>query len=279
MLFAFRLCICHQDECSLKNITKVPVLRWDKAVSCSSWDWVHQGFSAFQAWLKPASYDSLEIHLAANMLWKALISYLGRSSMHKDNKPYLILLCSLMSQLKGLVLPLAMGLAERIVCRLVNAGLWSVHKMLVLSRRCSCMRTLPYWQPPTFLCQMAQWKTLFHPLRSRVTLITSDKPVLRAKTKKCKSSYCWMFRRDLLLFCRWLAQSLHFESHLSQSALGSIEVAVLHVFCPVCVHDHPSVTQETRQSSIGFSHLAISHNPWLHSGSLSDWLGCWRPAI
>lgn len=44
--------------------------------------------------------------------------------MHQDNKPYLISLCSLMSQLKGLVLPLAMGLAERIVCRLVNTGLW-----------------------------------------------------------------------------------------------------------------------------------------------------------
>lgn len=42
--------------------------------------------------------------------------------MHRDNKPYLISLCSLMSQLKGLVLPLAMGLAERIVCRLVNTG-------------------------------------------------------------------------------------------------------------------------------------------------------------
>lgn len=63
--------------------------------------------------------SSLKICLAANMLWKALISYLGRSSMHKDNTSYLISLCSLMSQLKGLVLPLAMGLAERIVCRLV----------------------------------------------------------------------------------------------------------------------------------------------------------------
>lgn len=44
--------------------------------------------------------------------------------MHQDNKPYLISLCSLMSQLKGLVLPLAMGLAGWIVCRLVNTGLW-----------------------------------------------------------------------------------------------------------------------------------------------------------
>lgn len=64
--------------------------------------------------------------------------------MHQDNNPYLISLCSLMSQLKGLVLPLAMGLAERIVCRLVNTGLWrswSTFKMLVLSRRCSRMRS------------------------------------------------------------------------------------------------------------------------------------------
>lgn len=56
-----------------------------------------------------------------------------------------------MSQLKGLVLPLAMGLAERIVCRLVNTGLWrswSAFKMLVLSRRCSCMRRFAYWPPP-----------------------------------------------------------------------------------------------------------------------------------
>lgn len=78
--------------------------------------------------------------------------------MHQDNKPYLISLCSLMSQLKGLVLPLAMGLAERIVCRLVNKGLWrswSEFKMLVLSHRRFCMRTLVYWLPPAFLCQMA----------------------------------------------------------------------------------------------------------------------------
>lgn len=91
----------------------------------------------------PASHASLEICLAANMLWKAPISYLGRSSMHQDNKPYLISLCSLMSQLKGLVLPLAMGLAERIVCRLVNTGLWrswSTFRMLVLSHRRSRMR-------------------------------------------------------------------------------------------------------------------------------------------
>lgn len=106
----------------------------------------------------PASHASLEICLAANTLWKALISYLGSSSMHQDNKPYLISLCSLMSQLKGLVLPLAMGLAERIVCRLVNTGLWrswSTFKMLVLSNRRSCVRTLADWLPPAFLCQMA----------------------------------------------------------------------------------------------------------------------------
>lgn len=86
----------------------------------------------------PASHASLEICLAASMLWKVLISYLGRSSMHQDNKPNLISLCSLMSQLKGLVLLLSMRLAERIVCRLVNAGLWrswSTFKMLVLCLR------------------------------------------------------------------------------------------------------------------------------------------------
>lgn len=62
----------------------------------------------------PASQTSLEICLAANMLWKALISYLSRSSMLQDNILYLILLCSLMSQLKGLVLPLSMRIAESI---------------------------------------------------------------------------------------------------------------------------------------------------------------------
>lgn len=36
-----------------------------------------------------------------NMLERPLICYLGRSSMHPDNKRYLIWLCSLMSQLKG----------------------------------------------------------------------------------------------------------------------------------------------------------------------------------
>lgn len=80
-----------------------------------------------------------KICLPANMLWKAFISYLRRSSMRRDNKPYLISPCSLMSQLKGLVLPLSMRLAERIVCRLVNAGLWrswSTFKMLVLGPRC-----------------------------------------------------------------------------------------------------------------------------------------------
>lgn len=58
----------------------------------------------------PASQTSLEICLAANMLWKALISYVSRSSVLQDNKLYLILLCSLMSQLQGLVLPLSMRL-------------------------------------------------------------------------------------------------------------------------------------------------------------------------
>lgn len=70
--------------------------------------------------------------------------------MHRDNNPYLIWLCLLMSQLKGLALPLAMGLAERIVCRLVNAGLWRsgrAFKMHVSSHRCLCMRTLAYWLP------------------------------------------------------------------------------------------------------------------------------------
>lgn len=106
----------------------------------------------------PASHTSLEICLAANMLWKALICYLGRSSMHQDNEPYLISLCSLMSQLKGLVLALAMWLAERIVCRLVNMGLWrswSTSKILVLFHRRSCTRTLAYWLPLTIPCQMA----------------------------------------------------------------------------------------------------------------------------
>lgn len=106
----------------------------------------------------PASHASLEICLAANTLWKTLISNLGRSSMHQDNKPYLISLCSLMSQLKGLVLPLAMGPAERIVCRLVNTGLWrswSMLKMLVLSHRRFCVHTPAYWLPRAFLCQMA----------------------------------------------------------------------------------------------------------------------------
>lgn len=65
-----------------------------------------------------ASQASLEICLAANMLWKALISYLSRSSMHPDNKLYLIWPCSLMSQLKGLVLPLSMRPAERIFLQL-----------------------------------------------------------------------------------------------------------------------------------------------------------------
>lgn len=40
--------------------------------------------------------------------------------MHRDNERYLICLCWLMSQLKGLVLPLA----QWIVCRLVNTDLW-----------------------------------------------------------------------------------------------------------------------------------------------------------
>lgn len=77
--------------------------------------------------------------------------------MHQDNKHYLILLCSLMSQLKGLVLPLAMGLAERIVCRLVNKGLWRswrAFKMLVCSCRGSCVRSSAYWLPPAFLLQV-----------------------------------------------------------------------------------------------------------------------------
>lgn len=67
-----------------------------------------------------ASQASLEICLAANMLWKALISYLSRSSMHTDNKLYLIWPCSLMSQLKGLVLPLSMRPAERIFLQLTQ---------------------------------------------------------------------------------------------------------------------------------------------------------------
>ena len=142
-----------------EKIPKAAIIRWKRAGgSYSSWDQLRRGFSAFQAWLCPPPLASLEICLAANMLWKALISYLGRSSMHQDNKPHLISLCSLMSQLKGLVLPLAMGLAERIVCRLVNTGLWrswSVFKMLVLSHRRSCMRTLARWLPPAFPCQMA----------------------------------------------------------------------------------------------------------------------------
>lgn len=82
--------------------------------------------------------------------------------MHQDNKPYLISPCSLMSQLKGLVLPLSMRLAERIVCRLVNAGLWrswSTFKMLVLGLMCSYIRA--HWLPPALLCQIAgsstQW--------------------------------------------------------------------------------------------------------------------------
>lgn len=104
---------------------------------------VHEtGFSVFQYRLCLPPMLLWKICLAANMLWKALISYLSRSSMHQDNKHYLILLCSLMSQLKGLVLPLAMGLAERIVCRLVNKGLWRswrAFKMLVCSCRGSCV--------------------------------------------------------------------------------------------------------------------------------------------
>lgn len=85
------------------------------------------------------SQTSLEICLAANMLWKALISYLSRSSVLQDNKLYLIFLCSLMSQLKGLVLPLSMRRAESIFFfSLVNAGLrgfWSMFKMRGLSPR------------------------------------------------------------------------------------------------------------------------------------------------
>lgn len=65
----------------------------------------------------PASQTSLEICLAASMLGKALIAYLSRSSVLQDNKLYLIWLCSLMSQLKGLVLPLSMRLAESISTR------------------------------------------------------------------------------------------------------------------------------------------------------------------
>lgn len=88
-----------------------------------------------------ASQASLEICLAANMLWKALISYLSRSSMHPDSKLYLIWPCSLMSQLKGLVLPLSMRPAERIFffCSLVNAGLWRLWSMFK-------MRGLSLWR-------------------------------------------------------------------------------------------------------------------------------------
>lgn len=111
--------------------------------------------------------------------------------MHQDNKPYLISLCSLMSQLKGLVLPLAMGLAERIVCRLVNTGLWrswSTFKLLVVSRRCSCMRS---WLPPAFPVSNGMTTTQW-----LVGIITqneicsnthhlSDEPVMQAKAKMC----------------------------------------------------------------------------------------------
>lgn len=95
--------------------------------------------------------------------------------MHQDNKLYLISLCSLMSQLKGLVLPLSMRLAERIVCRLVSAGLWrswSTFKMLVWSLRSCYIRAR---------CQStAQLQTA----RYTVELIASDEPVVQTNPEK-----------------------------------------------------------------------------------------------
>lgn len=151
------------------------------------------GFLSIPGLAFPASHASLEICLAANMLWKALISYLGRSSMHQDNKPYLISLCSLMSQLKGLVLPLAMGLAGWIVCRLVNVGLWrswSTFKNACLVPQSFLYAHIGVLACLTFLCQVAGvpyngWKASLHTVRSKVLLITSDKPVVQAKTKMC----------------------------------------------------------------------------------------------
>lgn len=138
--------------------------------------------------------------------------------MHQDNKPYLISLCSLMSQLKGLVLPLAMRLAERIVCRLVSAGLWrfwSTFKMPASDvGSCMCVHI----GVPDFHCQVTGvphngWHH-YKQKRYTVILIISDKPVVQAKSKnehgkppKAKNVVTLGFfggvflRGEALLFC------------------------------------------------------------------------------
>lgn len=78
--------------------------------------------------------------------------------MHQDNKPHLISLCSLMSQLKGLVLLLAMGLAVRIVCRLVCTGLWrswSPFKAFSCSTQTFLYAHIGALAASRFRCQMA----------------------------------------------------------------------------------------------------------------------------
>lgn len=181
------------------------VIRWKRAGgSYSPWDWFRRSFSAFQARLCLPPSLLWKLVWQQTQLWKALISYLGRSSMHWDNNSYLILLCSLMSQLKGLVLPLAMGLAERIVCRLVNTGLWrswSSFKMLVSSCRRSCMRTLAHIGC-LLLLFCVKWQE-FHTMvgkhhYTRSEICSSTYHIRHAKTKMwmmaTQGSLCyWMF--------------------------------------------------------------------------------------
>lgn len=224
------------------------------------------------------------------MLWKAFISYLGRSSMHQDNKPYLILLCSLMSQLKGLVLPLAMGLAERIVCRLVNTGLWrswSTFKMLVLSRRCSCMCS---WLPPVFPVSNGMTTTQW--LVSIITYseIGSNSYHIRqlSRASQSKNLHDSFPRLTMLLnvlgvtfynsvadYHRSVISDTFWNIYLSLSTQGNIQAAKFHVLCPARVarfmiiplwHKRPGKAPLT--SAIWLSHTTLGYTV-VHSAI--DW--------
>lgn len=88
----------------------------------------------------PASHAPLEyLSGSKHALNGALISYLGRSSVRHDNKPYLISPCSLMSQLKGACSSTRNGArgadGSQITSTQASGGLGANPKPLVSSHR------------------------------------------------------------------------------------------------------------------------------------------------
>lgn len=193
-----------------------------------------------------------------------------------------------MSQLKGLVLPLAMGLAERIVCRLVNTGLWrswSAFKMLVLSRRCSCMRRFAYWPPPA--CPVSngttttQWWvgiTAHGEICSPTYHIRQAGRVDQNKNVDNihpRPTMFGTFSYSVADQHRALITDTFWNIYSSLSTWGNIQPAIFNVLCPVCVARftiiplwHERAGNAPLTSAIWLSHTTLGYTV-VHSAI--DW--------